>query len=172
MDYPYRKLTAGTVSCYRTRLRKLRRVYPLMEEGEEKRKTYREMEKLADKLGMEIEDPMLDRGPGRPRERVPEELINVLDQKLKAEPKPPGARETDPEVRKWIPGTVEFAEREARVGARVGGQPLTTDQERAHVEALGQEELIRRANDALAEKLAEDEKVVKPDTDERNTTGT
>lgn len=87
----YKKLAPTTEANYRVRLRKLRKVRPLLTDQKQIALCDAEMLRLADKLGMEVEDPKLDVGPGRPSirmalteelmERVPKE---TYDRSLKA----------------------------------------------------------------------------------------
>src|SRR6267142_6259110 len=64
------KLSPHTVNCYKSRLKKLRKVLPFMPESDPERvRVLREIEKLTNQLGMEMNDLeiALTRGPGRPR---------------------------------------------------------------------------------------------------------
>lgn len=64
------RITAQTASNYRVQLRKLRRVLPLIPEGDpERARTLRLIEKFTNQLGLEMTDLeiALSRRPGRPR---------------------------------------------------------------------------------------------------------
>jgi hypothetical protein len=88
------RLTVGTINNYKTRLRKLRRILPLMPpEHEERPRVVAEIDKLTNQLGLEMTDleAALARGPGRPRQsadvRELEKLTTkeeVLKEKLEA----------------------------------------------------------------------------------------
>jgi hypothetical protein len=76
-------LTQQTLANYRSRLRKLRTVLPLMFENDpDKPKVLREIETLTNKLGIEMTtlEIQLKRGPGRPR--VNADLV-MYDEALK-----------------------------------------------------------------------------------------
>jgi len=58
-------LSVRTERNYRSELRRLKRVMPYLT-PEDQARCQRQMEKLADKLGIELDSPVLSRGPGRP----------------------------------------------------------------------------------------------------------
>lgn len=64
------RLSPQTLACYKTRLKKLWRIYPHLTDEHEKDMCMKEMLKLSDKTGLELGGPTLMRGAGRPRERL------------------------------------------------------------------------------------------------------
>jgi hypothetical protein len=64
------KLSPHTINCYKSRLKRLRKVLPLMPDDDpEKPLVVKQIEKLTNQLGKEMTDLeiALARGPGRPR---------------------------------------------------------------------------------------------------------
>jgi len=86
------RLSPTTMNCYRSRVRKLRKILPLMKEDDPERpKVVAQIEKLTNQLGMEMTDLeiALARGPGRPRTipdvRDYEEVLKRLEGQQPAE---------------------------------------------------------------------------------------
>lgn len=79
----YKQLSPQTEANYRVRLRKLRKLRPFLTDPREIEMCEKELMKLCDKLGMEMEDPRLGLGPGRPSERLyltPEKMALVPEE--------------------------------------------------------------------------------------------
>jgi len=90
------RLAQSTVNCYKSHLRKLRRVLPMLpEDHPEREKVIWKIERLTNQLGMEMTDLeiQLTRGPGRPR--LQPELEGLLPA---AEPKKAMTQEEREEV--------------------------------------------------------------------------
>jgi hypothetical protein len=96
-----KKLQPTTEANYRVRLRKLRKVFPLLTDPKQIEQCSQEMHRLADKLGMEMEDPRLDTGPGRPpiRLAITQDLLDQVP---------------EPKYEKSLAGRIEDMERSER----------------------------------------------------------
>lgn len=84
------KLTPQTVANYKSKLRQLRKVLPLMpDDHEERPRVLSQIERLTNQLGLEMSDLeiSLSRGPGRPRLNANiEEFKDKIELELKTAP--------------------------------------------------------------------------------------